>query len=397
MNSHQPIDCRREDFRVPADVHYLNCAFMGPLPKVAEEAGVRAIREKSTPWTVGPDDFFETSDAVRGHFAAIVGGRAEDVAIHPSVSYAVATAARNLPAPRGSRIVLLEGQFPGNVYAWHRLAAEHGAELVTVPRPDSTAPGAAWNEAVLDAITPGTSIVSLPNIHWTDGTIFDLVTIGARTREVGAALVIDGTQSIGALPLDVDEVRPDLVVAAGYKWLLGPYSTALTWLGERFVDGVPLEEGWIAREGSEDFRGLVDYTDEYGPGRVRYDVGERSNFALLPVLEATLAYVGGLGVDRIRDYCGQITGPLLERARELGFGVEDDDFRARHLFGLRMPPGLDPTSLRDALSARRIHVSLRGSALRVSPNVYNDAEDVAALVTALEEAVGARGRSGRTS
>ncbi|HKK94438.1 MAG TPA: aminotransferase class V-fold PLP-dependent enzyme [Longimicrobiales bacterium] len=389
MNPHQPLDCRREDFRVPADVHYLNCAFMGPLPGVAEEAGVRAIREKSTPWTVGPDDFFETSDTVRGHFASIVGGRADDVAIHPSVSYAVATAARNLPAPRGSRIVLLAEQFPGNVYAWHRLAAENDAELVTVPRPESSTPGAAWNEAVLDAIASKTSIVSLPNIHWTDGTIFDLTAIGSRARKVGAALVVDGTQSVGALPLDVDEVRPDLVVAAGYKWLLGPYSTALTWLGERFADGTPLEEGWIAREGSEDFQALVDYTDAYGPGRVRYDVGERSNFALLPVLDAALAYVAGLGADRIRDYCDDLSRPLLARARELGFGVEEDAYRARHLFGLRMPPGLDLKSLRDTLIARRIHVSLRGSALRVSPNVYNDAGDVAALVTALEEAVGA--------
>ncbi len=387
MNSTQPLDCRRDDFGLPADVHYLNCAFMGPLPRVAEEAGVRAIREKSTPWTVGPDDFFETSDAVRDHFASIVGGRAEDVAIHPSVSYAVATAARNLPAPRGSRIVLLDEQFPGNVYAWHRLASENDAETVTVPRPDSSAPGAAWNEAILAAITSNTSIVSLPNIHWTDGTIFDLDAIGSRARDVGAALVIDGTQSVGALPLNVDEIRPDLVVAAGYKWLLGPYSTALTWLGERFMDGRPLEEGWIAREGSEDFQGLIDYTDTYAPGRVRYDVGERSNFALLPVLEAALAYVGDLGVDRIRDYCDDLSRPLLARAAELGFGVEDDPYRARHLFGLRMPPGLDLTSLRDTLSARRIHVSLRGNALRVSPNVYNDAEDVAALVTALEAAV----------
>jgi len=389
MHTENPLECRRDDFRVPADIHYLNCAFMGPLPRVAEEAGLRATREKSTPWTVRPGDFFETSDAVRSHFAAIVGGRAQDVAIHPSVSYAVATAARNLPAPRGSRIVLLEEQFPGNVYAWHRLATESGADLVTVPRPDSSTPGAAWNEAVLEAITRDTSVVALPNIHWTDGTIFDLVAIGARARQVGSALVIDGTQSIGALPLKVDEIRPDVVVAAGYKWLLGPYSTALTWLGERFAEGVPLEEGWIAREGSEDFQGLVDYTDAYGAGRVRYDVGERSNFALLPVLDAALSYVAGLGVNRIREYCDTLTGPLLDRARDLGFGVEDDEYRARHLFGLRMPPGLDLGYLRDSLAARRIHVSLRGSALRVSPNVYNDADDVAALVTALEEVAGA--------
>jgi selenocysteine lyase/cysteine desulfurase len=379
--------CRRDDFSVPSDVHYLNCAYMGPLPRVAERAGTAAIREKSTPWTVGPADFFETSEVVRGRFARLVGGRPADVALHPSVSYAVATAARNLPAPAGSAIVLLDEQFPGNVYAWHRLARENDARVTTVGRPQSRTPGAAWNEAILDAIGPDTSVVAMPHIHWTDGTVFDLVEIGRRAREVGAALVVDGTQSIGAMPFSVEEVRPDLVVAAGYKWLLGPYSTALTWLGERFADGVPLEEGWIAREGSDDFQGLVDYTDAYGPGRVRFDVGERSNFALLPVLEASLAYVSDLGPAAIRDWCDTLTAPLLERARALGFGAEDDAFRARHLFGLRMPEGLDLHQLRELLTARRIHVSLRGSALRVSPNVYNDTNDIAALTAALEAAV----------
>lgn len=387
--SSEPLRCRRADFSVPADVHYLNCAYMGPLPRIAEAAGVAAAREKSTPWKLGPDDFFETSDTVRAHFARILGGAAEDVALHPSVSYAVATAAKNLDAAAGSRIVLLAEQFPGNVYAWHRLAAERGAEVITVGRPDSATPGAAWNEAVLEAVTADTAIVALPHIHWTDGTIFDLVAIGRRARQVGAALVVDGTQSIGAMPLPLEEVRPDLVVAAGYKWLLGPYSTALTWLGERFADGAPLEEGWIARAGSENFQGLVDYTEAYGPGRVRYDVGERSNFALLPVLEASLAYVAELGAARVRDYCEGITLPLISRARELGFGVEDDGWRARHLFGLRMPEGMDLRALRDGLSERSIHLSLRGSALRVSPHVYNDEGDVAALTAALEDARGA--------
>jgi len=385
--SSEPLVCRRGDFSVPVGTHYLNCAFMGPLPRIAEAAGVAAAREKSTPWTMGPEDFFETSDTVRAHFARIVGGRPGDVAIHPSVSYAVATAARNLPVAPGSRIVVLDEQFPGNVYAWHRLARENQAEVVTVARPDSAAPGAEWNAAILDALTPGTAVVALPHIHWTDGTVFDLVAIGSRAREVGAALVVDGTQSIGAMPFSVDEVQPDLLVAAGYKWLLGPYSTAMTWLGERFADGVPLEEGWIAREGSDDFQGLIDYTDAYGPGRVRYDVGERSNFALLPVLEAALAYVADLGADRVRDYCDELTAPLIERARELGFGLEDESWRARHLFGLRMPDGLDLGALRDQLSERKVFVSLRGSALRVSPNVYNDPADVAALAAALEDAV----------
>ncbi|MDT8369375.1 MAG: aminotransferase class V-fold PLP-dependent enzyme [Longimicrobiales bacterium] len=382
------LTCRRDDFRIPADIHYLNCAYMGPLPRVAEEAGVAGVRGKATPWTIGPDDFFATSESVKRRFARLVGGREEEIAIHPSVSYAVATAARNLEVSAGSRIVVLAEQFPSNLYAWRRHAREGGAELHAVPRPPSATPGAAWNEAILAAITPATAIVALPTIHWTDGTIFDLVAIGARAREVGAALVIDGTQSIGAMPFALDEVQPDLVVAAGYKWLLGPYSTALTWLGERFADGVPLEEGWIAREGSRDFQGLVDYTDAYAPGRVRYDVGERSNFALLGALDASLALVSEWGADRIGAYCARLTRPLLDTARDLGFGVEEERFRADHLFGLRMPAGVDLAHLGATLASRAIHTSLRGSALRVSPHLYNDEADIDALTAVLREGVG---------
>ena len=116
-------------------------------------------------------------------------------------------------------------------------------------------------------------------MHWTDGTRFDLAAIGARAREVGAALVVDGTQSVGALPFDVQQLRPDALVCATYKWLMGPYSLGFAYLGPRFDDGEPLEETWIGRRGSENFKELVDYQDDYQPGALRYDVGERSNFA----------------------------------------------------------------------------------------------------------------------
>ncbi|HSG48393.1 MAG TPA: aminotransferase class V-fold PLP-dependent enzyme, partial [Longimicrobiales bacterium] len=307
------------------------------------------------------------------------------VAIHPAVSYGVATAAKNLPLSRGARILIVEEQFPGNVYAWRRMAAESGGAIHTVARPDGTRVGREWNERILDAITPVTEIVALPTVHWTDGTRFDLGAIGVRAREVGAALVVDATQSAGAVPFDVGEVRPDLVVAAAYKWLLGPYSVALTWLGERFDHGVPLEETWIGRAGSEDFKGLVQYTDEYQPGAIRYDVGERSNFHLLPVVSATLDLVLEWTPDGISEYVRTLSEPLLGSAEELGFGLEGAEYRSPHLFGLRMPEGLDLADVRTVLEERRISASLRGSSLRISPNVYNDESDIQALVEALRD------------
>lgn len=384
-----PLACQRDRFALPEDVHYLNCAYMGPLPRSAEQAGVEALARKRVPIDLGPDDFFAGSDRVREKFARLVGcPDPTRVALHPAVSYGVATAARNLPLSSGARVVLLEEQFPGNVYAWRRLAEEAGARVVTVARPAGARAGAEWNARILEALTPEVEIVAVPPVHWTDGTRFDLEAIGERARAVGAALVVDATQATGAVPLRLEDFQPDVFVTAAYKWLLGPYSLAYTFLSERFDHGVPLEETWLGREGSEDFQGLVNYTDAYQPGAIRYDVGERSNFALMPVASAALDLILEWGPERVSAYVRDLTADLLERAVALGFGVEEDAWRSPHLFGLRMPERVELHQVRQALQHAGVYASLRGSALRISPNVYNTPADVAALVEVLEVVAG---------
>lgn len=385
----EPLSCQREAFGLPDDLHYLNCAYMGPLPRVTEEAGVEAIRRKRVPTSIHPADFFETSDRLRALFSGLV--RAGDpgrVAIVPGVSYGVAVAARNLPVERGQNIVLTHEQFPGNVHAWTRLGRERGAQVRFATPPAGPGRGQAWNEALLGHINGSTAVVAVPHVHWTDGTRFDLVEIGRRCREVGAALVVDGTQSVGALPFDIGEIQPDALIVASYKWLLGPYAVGLAYFGPRFDDGTPLEETWIGREKSEDFQNLVQYREGYQPGAVRYDMSERSNFGLLPMAVASLELITAWRPERIQAYCRSLTAAALEEAAGLGFTVEEPRWRAGHLFGLRMPPGLDLATLKEALERRKVVASLRGSALRLSPNVYNDASDLDALVEGLREAVG---------
>ena len=343
------------------------------------------MARERVPVEIDASDFFTGCAEIRWRFARLVGvvdpGR---IAIIPSASYGVAVAARNLAVERGQNIVLLHEQFPGNVYAWQRVAGDCGAEIRTVVPPDDVARGAAWNERIIEAIDESTAIVTLPHVHWTDGTVFDLVAIGRRAREVGAALVVDGTQSVGALPFDVSEVQPDVLIVAAYKWLLGPYSTAVAYFGPRLDGGIPLEETWLGREGSEDFKSLVDYQEEYQAGAVRFDMGQRANFILLPMLQASLDLLLDWTPEAVQEYCGDLASPLIEAAVSLGFSVEQDEWRADHLFGLRLPRGLELDALKAEMASRKIHASLRGSALRVSPHVYNDESDVGALIEALQ-------------
>ncbi len=370
-------------FEMPEGISYLNCAYMSPQLRSAREIGEGAVARKSRPWEITPDRFFEDAEETRSLFARIVGGDSGGVALVPSVSYGVAVAAANVAVREGEKILILEDQFPSNVYPWRELAGHKGANLVTVPRPADLD----WTAAVLDRLDESTAVVSVPNCHWTDGTLVDLARVGERAREAGAALVVDGIQSLGAHPFDVSEVRPDFLVASSYKWLLGPYGVGFMYVGEGYREGTPIEHNWINRRGSEDFSRLVDYQDAFQPGARRYDVGERSNFVLLPMAREALRQILAWGVENVSETIGTLTDLIEKEANKRGIEAIPAGRRARHMIGLRLGPGA-PGDLAARLARENVFVSVRGESVRVSPHLYNDTEDVNRLFAALEEALG---------
>lgn len=379
------LNCQKSEFFIPEDIHYLNCAYMSPTSRAVEAAGIEGIRAKRVPNGIKPDHFFEKTRAIKASFARLVNAPAEAISIIPSASYGIATAAQNLPLSKGQNIVMAGEQFPSNVYAWMRKADEAGAEIRFVDPPEPVAlsgtdgRGSIWNQRILEAIDADTAIVTMANVHWADGTLFDLERISQRAREVGASFVIDGTQSVGALPFDVAALQPDALICAGYKWLLGPYSLGVAYYGPKLADGRPLEENWITREGSENFSGLVEYRSTYQPGASRFDVGENSNFILQPMLLQALHHLELWRVDRIQQYCKTLSEPFCDEVQTLGFQVEETNWRAHHLFGVRVRDDIPMERLMEALKEAHVSVSIRGTAVRISPNVYNDANDMGVI------------------
>jgi selenocysteine lyase/cysteine desulfurase len=357
---------------------------MSPLLKNVERLGIRGLRRKRNPAGITPSQFFDEGTLLRHEFAKLINAdNAKRVAIIPSVSYGMATAARNAGRIDGTEIIVAGDQFPSNYYPWQSLCQDRGAKLrVVFPPAALPGRGRIWNERILDAIGPKTGMVAIGHVHWADGTLFQLEEIRKRTRDVGALLIIDGTQSVGALPFDVKKVQPDALVCAGYKWLLGPYSLGVAYYGEAFDGGRPIEESWMNRLHSEDFRQLVNYQSAYQEGSLRYDVGEHSNFALVPMLLGALRQVNRWGTANIQTYCRAICSEAISTLRQEGFWTEDEAYRSSHLFGLRCP-GKDLDKIRKALVQKRIHVSFRGDAIRVAPHVYNRASDLRRLVKVL--------------
>lgn len=377
------LPCQRSLFDIPDDVAFFNVANMGPLLRAGHAAAQAALERRSHPWSIRQEDWFTDTEQRRALFARLLGADAESIALVPAASYGLAVAAANLRTAPGQTVLLAAEDFPSSVYAWREHCARSGASLLTVTR----APGQDWTGAMLAAIDARTAVVMVPNVHWTDGALFDLPRIGAAARAHSARLVVDATQSFGALPLDLAAVRPDFLVVAGYKWLLGPLGCGYLYVAPEHREGRPLEQNWILRQGAQDFTRLVDYQDGYADGARRYDMGQRSAFETTPMAIAALRQILDWGVERIAATLAATTARIERELAALGLGATSA-VRGPHMLGIALPEG-SRAAIAARLGAQGIYVSLRGSAMRVSPHLHISERDVERLVACLGDSLGA--------
>ena len=387
MSPHHESDSRsptsqRHLFEIPDGVTYLNCANMSPQLRSVSEAGVNAVALEESPWEITPADWFSGAETLRGLAAQVVGTTAESIAIIPAASYGIAVAAANVPVGRGQSIVLLHEEFPSNYYAWEELARRRDANIRMVKKGDD----GTWTRAISEAVDETTAVVSVPNCHWTDGSLIELEKVSETARSVGAALVVDASQSLGAHPLDIEEVQPDFLVSVGYKWLLGPYALGYLYAAPKWQEsGRPIEYSWLTRSGAEDFS-TTDYRDEYRPGARRFDMGGFPNFVLVPMAAAALRQILEWRVENIRHTLSALTDLVSEEASRLGCITVPAGGRVEHMIGVRLPKGT-PAGIAGRMAEEKVFVSIRGDAIRISPHLYNDKEDVEKFFAVLRKLI----------
>jgi len=381
-------------FSIEEGVTYLNCGAYSPTLKSTVEKGINAMMIKANqPYKISSQSHFEPAERVQKLFAQLINvPDYERIAFVSGVSYGMAIVANNLhrlpDIATKKHIILIQDEFPNNVYAFERVSAQFHLAYKTIAKPDSIENrGKVWNENILNAIDAGTAMVVVPQVHWIYGVRFDLEKISKRCKEVGTLLIIDATQSLGAMPFDTQKIQPDAVICGGYKWLMGPYSIGVAYLGAFFDEGVPVEETWLNRVNSDKFAQLTHYEKAYRPKAQRYNVGEYSQFINMPMFEDSLTQILAWGVDNIQNHCDEITQKPLEALKSLGCSIESDAYRVKHLLGIILPKGIDNQAFTDRLLANKIIISNRGVAIRVTPNVYNSEEDLWALVEVLKESL----------
>ncbi|WP_197281933.1 aminotransferase class V-fold PLP-dependent enzyme [Dethiosulfatarculus sandiegensis] len=375
------IESQRNLFDIPPDISYFNCAYNSPLLVKAGDALVKGALSKRHPWDRKPNDFFDDAEKFRKLTAKALGGNPECFAVVPSASYGLTAAARILEdhMGKGDEIIVLEEAFSSNYLPWLRLSQVTGARMVVAKTPTDLN----WTQAVLDRITPQTKLIAVCNCHWTNGALLDLVEIKKAAQVMDAYLTLDVTQSLGAMPLDFEAVRPDFAVASGYKWLLFPYGLSLFYADPKWHHARPLEETWINRDGAEIFEKLTNYSDVYKPGARRFEMGQKCIPSLLPGGLVALEQLGGWGVANIAASLEEINDRIALALQEIGLTPIPKKHRSPHILGVSSDQGL-PDELIPQLASKNIFISRRGSSLRFAPHLYINENDLDRLFETLK-------------
>lgn len=414
------MECQRHLFALPMGTTYLNCASRSPMLREVERVGHEAVSTKREPWRIVDDGIAER---VRILFAQLLATSADHVALTPSTSYAISLAAHNIMrlgrVRPGDVVLVLENQMSSNVYPWQRLCREVGAHLRAVPAPAD----GQWTPAVEASMRAAAgrgehvAVLALPHFLWTDGSgPLDLRRLGALCKEVKQAgepwaaerrhtvLVVDATQSLGVVPVDVAACQVDWLACSVHKWLFGPYGLSLLYAADDWClnpKTEPLVHDEHNRSGADGDKILPfemqrpGYAEEFQEGARRFDAGGRPNPVLLPMVEAALTQILRWGPERIEAYLAPLTASMAARAVELGLTVPA--CHAPHFLGI----GPGPAQLaggaadrwewaeRAAAHLKRLGVlvSARAGVLRVAPNVYNTEADVDALIDGLRSFV----------
>jgi selenocysteine lyase/cysteine desulfurase len=380
------MKCQKELFSLEQNIHYLNCAYKGPLLKSSEEACITSLIRDRNPINITTDDFFSDAEEVRVYFGKIINANPNNIAIIPSTSYGFSSVLNNIEGKKSGHAITIQDEFPSGYFSLKSWCKTNNNDFIVIgPDENTDATCQSWNNNILSQINEHTSVVLISSIHWMNGLRFDLKEIGQKCKNVGAKLIVDGTQSVGVLQMDIAKYNISALVCATYKWLLGPYSVALAYISDDFEHGKPLEESWINRTNSKDFSKLTNYDESYMPAAGRYNVGELSNFTLMPILRESLKQIIEWGPNAIEAYCKTLIRPLIDYLQSEGVLFEDEKYFSSHLFALQLPSDINLELLKENLIKNKVYTSVRGSFLRVSVNVFNDEKDIQKLIKVIKQ------------
>ena len=269
---------------------WLNAAHQGPLPHAAIAAARRSLDSKISPRLIADEDSYDVPTRLRGVLAELVGGRPDDVVLGNSATYGIQLIANGLTWREGDEVLVPRGDFPATILPWTTLESK-GVSVRELPS----------NQGVLEAgdvaeqMSERTRVLCASWVNSFSGRINDLSGLGSLCRDSGVLFVVNASQGLGALPLDVSKLPMDAVTSCGFKWLSGPYGTGFCWLRPELQDRLdPHQAYWLSLAG-EHWNRLGNMGDVSEAGIERFDVFGTANFLNFEPWSAAVSHLLGRG------------------------------------------------------------------------------------------------------
>jgi len=380
----QSIDWRNEWFPID-DATYLNFAAHAAIPRVALNAVRLSAEAKMRPHIVDDQTFFSVAASLRQTLATLIGASPDEVALTSGAGAGLAAIAYALKWSDGDEVICSRGEFPVQYATWKPMEAREAIKVrIAVPQGQFV-----QSDDLVAALTPSTRVVSVSHVRFDDGSMLDVSSLAAACKRNGTLLVLDVSQSCGAVPMNVRTLGADFIVCAGYKYLLSPWGTGFLWMRKENLDSLrPGPYNWLS-QGVESFARLNYVDPEPAPTLSRWDSAEAAsiyNFNLT-VMEASAKFVLEAGPSLIRDHNQALIDYFFERLPEGYRLASPRQASQRGVFGcIEARTRGDTEFLYQMLREERFVVALREGKIRVAPHLLNSTQDIDRLLVAMAKA-----------
>jgi len=376
-------DWRQEWFEFEGAT-YLNLAGMAPMPKVSLKAVQAALDAKKFPHHKPDSMFFEIPNRLRANLATLIGAKPSEIALTTGASTGVMAVAHGLNWKPGDEVLTSKAEFPLQYTIWKPMEEREGISVKIMP------PSGKFVTAddLIAALTPRTRVVSISHVRFDDGSLLDVPRVAEACHKQGALLLLDASQSCGAVPMDVTELGADFIVSAGYKWLLGAFGTGFFWVKHDLIPKLRTAPFyWMAVEGSGNFAKLDFSNPKPDESAKRWDTAEwASHFNFnLAALDASVEFVLRAGAETVLAHNHKLIDSLFERLPvDRCVAASPLEHARRGPYGCFVARTPEKTAeLYAKLRDQNVFVSLRESKIRVSPYLFNTIQDVDRLISVI--------------
>ncbi|NJN16099.1 MAG: aminotransferase class V-fold PLP-dependent enzyme [Oscillochloris sp.] len=368
----------RAEFPITERYAYLSHAAVSPINRRVAAAVQGYIEEAQydSPMNLFPK-WIGTMGDLRQRLATLINAASpEEIALMPNTASGINTVAVSLPLRPGDNVLVLDGDYPANVYPWQQLAYK-GVLTKVVPQRN----GGLDLDLLTARIDARTRVIALSTVMFATGFRNDLEAVGRICKERGIYFAVDGIQSLGVLPMDVQACNIDFLAAGSQKWLLSAPGAGLLYVRrERLAE---LEPGAYVGAGSVvDFMNYLDYNLTFPATADRFNLGT-PNISGALALHAAVSLIQEVGVERIAHHVGTLVDALITDLQERGF-ILCADTAPQHRSGIVVAQVPDGMAACQKLESAAVIATARGAGVRLAPHFYNTVDEVMRVGAALE-------------